>query len=252
MNISDNEKPSDGQLKKFISDNSLQPEEGKILIIREGEAPKQLDAIKPNKVHISGVISSPREFYSKRKQLHNKDKCHILYDVLKGCIILVVDENYSNDNYQITGTLEKNSELEKFRINTGHHFEPKQLLDVLKFNRIYFANTADNAKICLALQNFKAKVNTALENSNDLRGDKLNNLHSKIEHDLQESFVLDITIFKGQPKTQFKVDICVELRAGEVYVYLESVQLKDLQMSQSDGILKEELKSFGDIVCIEQ
>jgi len=176
----------------------------------------------------------------------------VIYDLQAGRIALIVDENFENDNYKICGNIQDNSELKKFMINTGNQFEPKDLLKVLKFNRIYFESKEENAKICIALQNFKAKVATALENANDLRGEKLNHLHSKIEHDLQESFVLDIQIFKGQPKTKFKVDICLELRAGEVYVLLESVQLKDLEMSTKEDILKKELEIFSEIVCIEQ
>lgn len=248
----ENVTPKEQSIQKFVSDNQSAEDAGKVLIIREGGAPKQLDVIKPNKVHITGVISAPSEFYAKRKELHNPNKCHVIYDILKGIITLVVDENYENDNYKISGKLEANSELKKFQINTGEFFEPKDLLKVLKFNRIHFDDKNENAKICLALQNFKAKIDVALENSNDLKGDKLNNLHSKITHDLQESFMLDIQIFKGQPKTKFKVDVCLELRGGDVYVYLESVTLKDLEMSTADAILRSELANFKDIVCIEQ
>lgn len=232
--------------------NEGDTKDAKVLVIRTGPAPEQLDQIKPNKVHLSGVITAPKDFYLKRKHLHNKDKCHILYDMQSKKIVLVVDENFENDNYKIEGRLEMNKELLKFNINTGNCFDPKSLLKLLKFNRIYFESPEENAKICLALQNFKAKVATSLENANDLRGDKLMSLHSKITHDLQESFVLNIEIFKGQPKTKFKVDVCLELRAGEVDVFLESVQLKDLEMSTTESILKTELDSFSDIVCIEQ
>jgi hypothetical protein len=241
-------------VREFTADviNEGDPKEPKVLIIREGDAPKQLDAIKPNKVHIVGVIDAPSKFYEKRKGEHNPLKSHVLYNIQDGTITLVVDERFENDNYKITGKLQKNTELVKFKINTGEQFEPKDLLKLLKFSRVYFDDKNENAKICLALQNFKAKVTSALEKQDDLRGEKLNNLHSKIEHDLQESFVLDIAIFKGQPKAKFKVDVCLELRAGDVYVYLESTQLKELEMTSAEGILGTELEKFKDIVCLQQ
>lgn len=242
---------------KFVADHlaNIAPalsEKGLTLTFLEGESRKELELVKPNKVHLTGTIAAPAEFYGKRKALHNKDKCHVLYSILKGEITLVVDENYANDNYQVIGKLEKNSELTAFGINSSNVVEPSEMLRLLKFNRIYFADKAENQRICTALSTFKAKVTQEFEKLDDQRGIAKQAVESKIEHELQESFTLEIQIFKGQPKQKFVVAVCLQVRNGAVGVYLESVSLKDLEMGQKEIIIQAELSKFSEIVCIEQ
>lgn len=241
------------EVKKFIADHENTPhEEGKVLSIILGEAPAALDPIKPNKVHLSGTIKAPSEFYNKRKHLHNKDACHVLYDVLGGSIIVVVNEMFASDNHQITGKLSANPELAQFKINTGTTFGPKDLQNVLKFNRVLFFNQDENAKICLALQNFKAKISTDITDVDDQRGDAERGVKIKIDHEIAESFTLKMPLFKGQPEETFKVDVWVEARSGGVSVWLESRELKELQQKRSKEIVEKELENFKDVVCIEQ
>lgn len=249
--------PKEITIAKYVADHlskvdpALQ-EKGVVVTILEGATREELPLIKPNKVHLSGTIGAPAEFYGKRKELHDKNKCHVLFNKQAGTIILVVDENYENDNYKIVGQLQKNPELMKFEINTSKTFDPKDLLQVLKFNRVHFSDKAENAKICAALLGFKAKVTQAFENVDDLRGDAKQGLETKIEHELQQSFMLDIPLFKGEKKHSFKVDVCLQVRSGNVVVYLESVELKDLEMSMIEGIINDELTAFEEIPCIEQ
>lgn len=244
-------------IAKFVADhlarvNPDASEKGLTLTILEGEAREQLPLIAPNKVHINGTISAPSEFYKKRKALHNLDKCHILYSILSGSITLVVDENYETENYKVSGKLEKNSEFTKFQINSAVSIDPSEMMKLLKFNRVYFPDKAENSKIVTALSTFKAKVTQEYEKSDNQTGVARQSLDSRIEHELQESFMLEIGIFKGQPKSKFKVMVCLEVRNGGVKVYLESVELVDLEKKMLEDIIALELKNFEDIVCIEQ
>ena len=241
---------------KFVADHlsnvaASLSEKGLTLTILEGQARAELPLIKPNKVHLSGTISAPSRFYEKRKALHDKEKCHVMYSIQRGEIVLIVDENFEGENYKITGKVEKNSELVKFDINGGTSIDPSDMLKLLKFNKIYFVDKAENQKICAALSTFKAKVTQEFEKHDDQRGSAKSALESKIEHELQESFMLEIAIFKGQPRVKFKVDVCLEVRNGSVKVYLESVGLNDIEKDSLEMIVNEELKNFEDIVCIE-
>lgn len=248
----ENKTPKKQQSEKFVSDNFLQNDEGKVITIREGVAPKLLDAIKPNKVHLTGIISAPSEFYNKRKDLHDKNKCHVIFDKNKGVIKLIVDEQFSNDNYEVSGKIEDNPDLSQFKINTSHLFGIKELMQLLKFNRLFFVDKEANQKIVLSLQNFKAKVEKTIADTSDLRGNDEKTRLTKLEHDLEENFKLEIPIHKGGNKSIFQVDICVSASSADVNVWLESKELKELQDSCKDSIINKELANFKDIVCIEQ
>ncbi len=246
-----NEKAKETIIEKFISDNTNKTDNGNVIIIREGSAPKQLDAIKPNKVHLKGVISAPSEFYNKRKHLHNPDKCHVIFDKNIGSISLVVDEQFDNDNYKVTGTITDNPDLNVFKINQEHLFGIKELMQIIKFNRIHFIDKEQNAKIVLSLQNFKGKIEKVLTDKSDLRGQDEKSVLTKLEHELEESFKLQMPIHKGGKPYVFNVDICVSASSVDVQVWLESKELKELQDYSKSNMIDEELKNFSEIVCIE-
>jgi hypothetical protein len=246
-----NEKAKETIIEKFISDNTNKTDNGNVIIIREGSAPKQLDAIKPNKVHLKGVISAPSEFYNKRKHLHNPDKCHVIFDKNIGSISLVVDEQFDNDNYKVTGTITDNPDLNVFKINQEHLFGIKELMQIIKFNRIHFIDKEQNAKIVLSLQNFKGKIEKVLTDKSDLRGQDEKSVLTKLEHELEESFKLQMPIHKGGKPYVFNVDICVSASSADVQVWLESKELKELQDYSKSNMIDEELKNFSEIVCIE-
>lgn len=244
--------PKQQQKEKFIADNYLQPEEGKVLVIREGPALPLLPPIKPNKVELKGVISAPAAFYNKRKQLHDKNKCHVVFDRSAGTIILVVDEQYSNDNYKISGSVTLNPDLIDFTINTGKQMSIKDLMDMLKFRRVFFKDKEANAKIVTQLQNYRATVQKVIAEISDNKGNDERSRLTKLEHELEADFVLSIPVYKGGFPSEFRVEICVEATSGEVKVWLESKELKEIQQVALNTIINDELKNFEEIVCIEQ
>jgi len=237
------------EIRQFVNDNQPAEKGERELVIRTGLAPILYE---PNAVNLVGVISAPADFYSKRKALHNPDKCHVIFDKQKGQIDLICDEQCEGRNYVIQGCLKANPELEPFQINTAKTFTVKDLMQVLKFNRVHFADKDLNAKIVGSLQNFKAKVDQTLEDSSNDRGQQAQIRITKLEHELQERFVLAMPIFKGGAVISFTVDICVQITSGAVAVWLESRELKDLQVTMKSTIIDKELETFKDIVCIEQ
>lgn len=235
-------------IRKFVNDNLPFVAGEKELVIRTGEAEK---IMYPNKVRLSGVISAPALFYAKRKTLHDPNKCHVVFDKQKGVIRLVVDEQANERNYEVIGEITENKDLEEFAINSGQTFTIKELMQTLKFNRVHFADKDDNAKIVLALQNFKAKIEKTLEDSSNLRGNETKTSITKMEHELQESFMLKMPIFKGGEEKTFRVDVCVQVSDGSVVVWLESRDLKDMEVAGRSAIMDVELKNFAEIVCVE-
>lgn len=246
--MQDKEISKSAAIRKFVGDNVPTEKGANELVIRHGQAE---DIWTPNAVEIIGVITAPRMFFEKRKNLHNLDKCHVVYDRQQGSIKLIVDEQCEGRNYEISGQLQDNPELNPFKINQTATWTVKDMMNVLKFNRVFFVDKDDNAKIVTSLQNFKARVDQELVDSNDNRGAQNQTKITKLEHSLQESFVLSMPLFKGQPAVSFRVDICVQITNGAVVVWLESRELKELQMSGKASIIEKELEAFKDIVCIE-
>lgn len=243
------------QVKKFIGDTKFYEQgENKEIIIRSGKAE---EIMYPKAVNLSGVISAPAKFFEKRKDLHDNNKCHLLFDKQIGKITLVVDEQNAQSGYQVIGLLMPNPDLKAFKIDvngkpTGR-FSIKEMMDTLKFNRIFFVDKDLNAKIVTSLMNFKAKVQTELEAINNQRGDQRDLKATKLSHDLAEYFVLRMPNFKGLSNIDFRVDILCEITsAGEVTTWLESKELAELTKSALDTVIDAELELFKDIVCIEQ
>lgn len=224
--------------------------EGKgLLIIREGEAEK---ISYPWKVVIDGVIGSPKEWFEKRKALHDMDAMHLIYDKSKGTITLVVNERFPDEGFIVKGALQTHPDLAKFKINTTETRTVKETMNFLKMNRIFFTDKDLNGKIVLSLQNFKAKVEQEIEDISDLRGNEKASKTQKLEAGLAESFEICVPLFKGQAPRTFKVDILCHINDGAVQIYFESRDLKEMEMGGIESIIDTELEAFKSIVCIEK
>ncbi len=244
------------QVKKFLGDKTLynQGEVKNELVIRTGDA-ENIDY--PNRVDISGIITAPASFFSKRKDLHNPDKCHLLFDKQKGQIKLIVDEQNSDAGYVIVGSLTPNPDLNEFNLkvsglSTGK-IPIKLLMEKLKFNKYFFVDKALNATIATYLMNFKAKVQTEIEAVNNQRGDQRDLKATQLSHELAEFFIIKMPIYKGLSPVEFKVEIRCEITStGDVVTWLESSELGELNKSALETVINAELDLFKEIVCIEQ
>jgi len=252
MNEQNQEAKKEALVKHIADAMQVTSKDGNVLVIREGEAEK----IKyKNKVSLDGTLSAPSEFFKKRveKGLHDKDKCHVVFNKNAGKIILIVDEQNEKENFVITGSLKENPDLVAFGINSSCTIRSvKEAMNFLKMNRLFFTDKDLNHKIVASLQNFKAKVEKEIENSNDLRGNEKVSKMQKLETGLAESFELAIPIYKGYPNSVFAVDILCHVNDNGINIYFESRGLKELQDSTRSSMLEEELENFKEIVCIEQ
>jgi hypothetical protein len=248
-----NPTPKEQQIQQFVAQHMHKDAEGKTLIIRTGNAPKLLDDIAPSPVRLSGTIDAPAEFYKKRKGLTDPNRCHVVYDKLKGTIKLVIDEQYESKNFIIEGSVIENPDLLAFKINRGQnsYWQPKELHEFLKLNRAYFSDREAHAKILASLQNFKAKIQHEIEDVNNNRGNDTQVRITTLENQFAENFVLNIGIYKGKAKSTFRVDVCCRVRDRNVEFWFESVELKEIQMTAIDTLMEEQLKTFEGIVCIE-
>lgn len=228
------------------------------LIIREGAAQEPLPLKEPKIINISGDIHSVATFINNRPSGHSsqaidKNKAVVLVDKQHKTITLQVDpENHYGAT--ITAKLEPSPELEQFGINKGTRYGRKGLVDLLRFNRLYFEDKNQHAQVLTGLYKLRIKSETEIQQEKDNQGNKRNLLDVKTVDDggLVKEFNITVPLFKGFPAKNITVEICFEVLNGDVSFWLESIGLKEAVDASIDGIFQEELKSAEGFVIINK
>ncbi|MDV3704759.1 hypothetical protein [Elizabethkingia anophelis] len=196
----------------------------------------------------SGDINAVKTFLEKRNvsnafQGFNKDYSVIIFNKEKLSIQLFINPNDELATI-INAKGEYSNELQEFGINQNKMFNWDQLIKILRFNRRFFPNKEENANLLRAYQSFTATVNKQIENTSDLRGNKIQALNKQIKTDLPESFVISIPIFKNSVPVSFPVEICIEETDAGVRFWFESIELSELLELRVDEIFREQLEYF--------
>lgn len=197
------------EVKREIAEamvNNLPAGVGEI-VIREGKA---VEIHEPVKVVISGTLDAAARWLETRMPLEmvNEKACHILVDREKLSISLQCNEN-NHYGSLISGKLIVSPEYEKFGINSGEYMTNFEMAELIKMNRSYFENRQVAMKLVTELQNFKAKVEKELENSNNNRGDRRILINQAVQSNLPEAFTLIIPLFKGTSKQTIQVEVYI-------------------------------------------
>lgn len=206
----------------------------------------------PVGLKIVGAIDGPYKFWEKRKNDHNPQKCHVVYDKIEGKISLYINETSAKEGHVITGKVMPNPELIAMFINSNKEFSCKELMEHLKMNRVMFEDRMVNAKIVNQLQMFRVKVVNDKEQSDDYKGNQKNVNNFTLETEFEASFVIKCPIFKGGDVKTFRVEVLVSVTDGDVLYWLESVELRELQTSEKYILLEKQLGNFNELVKIEQ
>jgi hypothetical protein len=238
---------------KLHLDNTTNP-----LVILEGEAQKPLPLKEPNVISITGDIHSVGNFIKSRGAGHSsqeidRNKAIITVDKEARTIVLRLDpENYYGAT--ITGKLEQSKDLAQFGINAVSRYNRKQLLDLIRFNRLFFEDKTEHAQVIAGLQKLRIKSETEIQQEKDNQGNKRNLLDVKTLDDggMVKEFTLTVPLFKGFSPQKITVEICFELVNGDVSFWLESVGLKEASEAAIDGIFNDELQAADGFVIINK
>lgn len=228
------------------------------LVIREGEAVTPLPLKEPKIINITGDIHSVSKFIISRaagysSQAIDKNRAVVLVNKYGKTITLQLDpENYYGAT--ITGKLEQSKELEQFGINTNTRFSRKSLLDLLRFNRLFFEDKNQHAQVLAGLYKLRIKSETEIQQEKDNQGNKrtLHDVKTVDDGGLVKEFNITLPLFKGFAPQNISVEICFEVVNGDVSFWLESIGLKEATDSQIDGIFEEELRFADGFVIINQ
>jgi len=232
-----------------MSDIKVSPKEGtEEIVIRKGDAQEIRDE---RTIEISGVLSAPRDFWEKRSGEHEALKTHITYSRDDRRITLYMRE----DDYfrgKITGLMDDDKELAQYSINGTHMWGVKELMKHLRMRKSHFADREEAAKLISNLSKFKASVQTEIEHSDSQKGDLTQKLQKKVDTDIPLDFTLDMRVFKGMPKKKFKVDIFFDITDAQAQMWFESAELAEIVDKMVNDEIDKELKTFKDVVVIEQ
>lgn len=228
---------------------SVTPLNGSI-IFREGQA---LPLHEPEKVQLLGTIDAPARWIEKRADTINQKECYVEVNREKMIISLRTDES-SYYGTTVYGKLELSPEYNKFGINGGEYITNFEMAEMFKMNRAYFENRSVAMKLVTDLQNFKAKVDKEIENSDNKRGDRRILVNQVVQSNLPEAFNLVIPVFKGCEKQTVQVEVYVN--PNDFTCTLVSAQSNELIIETRDTIIDEVLERIRltcpDIVIIEQ
>lgn len=223
----------------------------KELVIRHGDASKP---IAKKGVELSGSIFAATEFYLKRRAVAGFDKLtgHVLYSYNERKIILVINEDLPSKS-TITAQMKINPVLESFSINSQKIWTLKELTKQIRMNKMAFKSGEEWQKIINQLENFKADINTKIQQAGDNRGNKTNLMKVDVTGNIAQGFVLKLPVFLGTEERTFKVDICYDVRDQEVDVWLESTELATSVADEAKKTIDAEISKLKiDLVCIEQ
>jgi hypothetical protein len=228
---------------------SVVSENGTVTIL-EGKALEQKEQ---RTIDINGILNNPAEWLGKRLKEIDPMQAHVIVNREQLSIRLVTEEK-SHYATKIGGALQLHPDFAKFGINSGEYSTAFDMAHFFKMNRSCFENHNEAMNLVAQLQNFKAKVNKALENSDNNRGDRKVLIEQTVKSNLPELFTLNIPIFKGQLKETFQVEVYV--RAEDLTCTLVSPQANDLVAQMRDKAIDEVIAKISvlcpEIVILEQ
>lgn len=229
------------------------------ITIREGAAVKVLDPKAPIKVNLSGIIGVPFEFLSKRISESNQidqKRCHIIVDREKVLITLVTSEDNEYQTGRVAGKLEIHPKFKEFGINQAKAWEPKQLGDFFRTNKVFFPDKQENAKLVTDLKNFKAKVNANMEKSKQDNGSMNVSYSQVVDSNLPGSFKASIPVFKGMGNFELEVEVLADVNGMDVSLMLICPAAVQLLEELRNQVIDEQIAKFRElapeIAIIEQ
>lgn len=201
----------------------------------------------PERLSIVGNFSSVGNFLKIKKSSANQfqeikpENAIVTCDFDNLTIKLQTNPNDVNGTV-VEGRAEYSNELKEFGVNQGKFFSRETLIKILRYNRRFFPNREENAKLLSSYQNFSASVKKDISANTDLRGNAERSFNKQIKTDIAESFVLEIPIFKGEDSVSFPVEICIEENDSGVRFWFESVELAELLEVKKDALFERELQ----------
>ena len=156
----------------------------------------------------------------------------------------------------VRGELKHYPKFLEFGINTSKTWEPVQLSKFFKMNRAFFKDAQYNMELVTVLKNFKASIDSKVENSRQDNGSRTDNYSQVVNSNLPASFNLIVPIFKGRPAEEIEVEIIADVDGRNIRLSLCSPGAEVIVEEERNKAIDEQLllirKLAPDIAIIEQ
>lgn len=236
---------------------AMKPGENKVVTLLQGTVTEPEREYR-KALNLKGTLAAPFDFWRHRQHRHKKhdDKtAHLIIDKANGTMVLIVDEDdlKSIPKCTVTGSLEKNPDLEEVGINSENTWSVKELMQHLKFRRGMFTDKGRCNEIVANLMKFTLNVDKEIKNHDDLKGNVLLSIEQKVRQEINLDFDLTCPIYKGTKNQTFKVAVGVTVTSTGCDFWLESIDLSELEYTTRANAIDEQVEKFKDeIVVIEK
>lgn len=220
------------------------------VVIREVDKVNELPVLEPEKVNISGTITSIFSFLEKRWECEgqiNHEHTHIIVDRDNLSMTLVANETDARNKMVIVGKLQLSRQFMEFHINDGYAWEPLVLSQFIKMNRAYFSNRDENMKLVSVFKNFKAKVNTDYERDRKENGSFTDNYSQIVDSNMPDRFSVVLPVFKGAEAQSVEVETYATIDGHDVTVHLVSPGAQEVVDRTLDAIIDEQIAAIREI-----
>lgn len=220
------------------------------VVIREVDKVNELPVLEPEKVNVSGTITSIFSFLEKRWGCEgqiNHEHTHIIVDRDNLSMTLIANETDARNKMVIVGKLQLSRQFMEFHINDGYAWEPLVLSQFIKMNRAYFSNRDENMKLVSVFKNFKAKVNTDYERDRKENGSYTDNYSQIVDSNMPDRFSVVMPIFKGTKAQSIEVETYATINGHDVTVQLISPSAQQVVDETLDAIIDEQIAAIREI-----
>lgn len=220
------------------------------IVIREVDKVNELPVLEPEKVNISGTITSISSFLEKRWGCEGQidhQHTHIIVDRDNLSMTLIANETDTRNKMVVTGKLQLSRQFMAFHINDGHAWEPLVLSQFIKMSRAYFSNRDENMKLVSVFKNFKAKVNTDYERDRKENGSFMDNYSQIVDSNMPDRFSVVLPIFKGTAVKTIEIETYATIDGHDVTVQLVSPSAQEVVDQTLDTIIDEQIAAIREI-----
>lgn len=224
----------------------------KEMIIREVNqvVEDKLPVLEPDKVDISGNITSIFAFLEKRWLAEDKQvnhcRTHILVDRDNLTMTLVANETDKREKMNIVGSIQLSRQYTAFGVN-NKLWESTDLGNFFRINRTYFEKKETNMNLVSLLKRFTAKVNTEVEREEKDNGSVTDVYRKVVDSNLPEAFAVKIPIFKGSQPEVFTIEIIAHVEGRHAVLELISPDAEAIVEEVRDKLIDEQINKIREL-----